>query len=161
MTSLYQISQEYQAVTELEDVDAQTLADTLEALAGEFDNKAVALIQHTFNVNSDVEAIDREIHRLKSMKAQKEAFVERLREYLKENMQRCGIPKIAHPLFTITLIKPRKMVKIVDEKLIPDEYVEVEVVSKPKKKELLESLKGGATIPGVELTDSEPGLMIK
>lgn len=161
MPNLYQISQQYQAVTELEDVPSEVVADTLEALGGEFEDKAVALIQHTFNVGSDIDAIDREIHRLKAMKASKEAFIERLREYLKANMQACGIPKISHPLFTITLIKPRKMVKVVDEKALPDEYVEVEVVAKPKKKELLQDMKEGKAIPGAELIDSEPGLMIK
>lgn len=161
MTSLYQISKDYQAVAEMEDMAPEAIRDTLEAIGGEFEDKAVNLIKHTFNVKGDVAQIDAEIDRLKNIKRMKSSVIENLHDYLKVNMTACGITKIEHPLFKITLIKPRKMVNITDDHAIPDEYTDVETVIKPKKAEILKDLKEGKTIPGAEMVDSEPGLMIK
>lgn len=161
MTSLYQISRDYQAVLELEDMSPQAIRDTLEGIGGEFNDKAVNLVMYTFNVNSDVLQIEAEIDRLKAIKRAKENRIENLRDYLKVNMAACGISKIEHSLFTITLRKPGKKVNIIDERLLPDEYVEVETTIKPKRTELSRDLKEGKAIPGAELIDSEPALTIK
>ena len=164
MTQLYKLAGQYLALQELAesgDMSSDDLADTFEAIEGEYQDKAVAVIQVAQNFESTVDAIDSEIARLAKLKTQASNQQTRLREYLRENMERTGIKKIEHPLFKITLADGRDMVEIVDADKLPNNYVSVKVTEAPNKKLLLADLKGGVSIPGAALTKSKTSLRIK
>lgn len=164
MTALYELAGQYLAIQELAEsgeISRADLADTFEAISGEYDDKAIAVIQVAQNFDSTVSAIDAEIARLNKLKITAKNQQVRLREYLRDNMERTGITKIDHPLFKITLVAGRDTVEIVDEDKIPDEYMSVEVSQKANKAEILKKLKTGEHIPGVSLGKSKPALRIK
>ncbi len=64
MTSLYEITGNFKELENM-DLDAETLADTIESLDGEFDAKADAICHVLANIEGDMVAICSEIDRLK------------------------------------------------------------------------------------------------
>ena len=125
MSKLYDLTRQLIELSELAnnpDVPPEALADTLEALEGEFEAKAVSICHVLLNTDGDVTAIDAEIKRLQDRKKFKIAGKERLKAYLRDNMQRLDITKLSSPLFTITLRKPTKAVNIIDESLIAENF---------------------------------------
>ena len=164
MSHLYQITQQHRELQELadsEEVPMEALSDTFEALEGEFNDKAISVVHVVENMQSDVDAVDREIKRLSARKSALSNRRDSIREYLRTNMEASGITKIECPLFAITLAKGRDVVVVEDENLIPDDLVEVSVISKPNKREILKRLKAGDEIPGVRIEKSKSNLRIK
>ena len=163
MTALYQIAKEYTQLAALDDDDMplEAIQDTLEAIGGEFDDKAVSVIKYSKGIEGDLEIIDMEIARLRDIKLRKQNHISRLRDYLKNNMIATGISKITCPFFSITLGKPTTKADIVNEEDLPEEYVDISVVTKPDKRKILADLKKGVDIPGAQLINSEPRLLIK
>ena len=63
MTSLYQITNEYRELENM-DLDPETLADTLESLEGEFDDKADKICHVLKNLDAQAKACFDESERL-------------------------------------------------------------------------------------------------
>jgi len=164
MTKLYQITEQHrdlQALADADELPAEAIADTFDALEGEFNDKAMSVVHVIENMDSDVEAVDREIKRLSARKAALSNRRDSIREYLRSNMEATGIAKIECPLFAITIAKGRDMVLVDNENLIPDDLVEISVISKPNKREILKRMKGGEDIPGARIEKSKSSLRIK
>ena len=160
---LYELTEQYIGLSHLIDegeLDAETLQATLDGLSGDLEAKAEGLLSYIGNIGSDVSAIDTEIKRLQARKKTMTNRQDSLREYLKFNMMVGDIQKIACPLFTITLTKPRPMVVVDDEDAIPVKFkLEIPASYKLVKADLLRALKQGK-IDGAHLGESQPGLRI-
>lgn len=160
MSKLYELTNDLKAI-ESEDFDEQTLKDTLEAVEGEFNDKALSIAKLVENLNGDTSIIDAEIKRLQARKAAITNKQKQLRDYLLFNMQESGITKIDCPLFKISLRKGMEKVVIDNEMRIPDELTRIEVVTKIDKNEVKKQLKAGVEIPGARLERGETTLLIK
>ena len=160
MTKLYELTSDMKGLEDL-DLDSETLSDTLEGLTGEFNQKAIAILSFTENMNSDIEALSNEIKRLQARKKVYENRKQRLREYLLHNMEASGINKIECPLFTASLRKGVESVEIQDQSLIPDDYVKIEVVEKADKAAIKRDLKAGKEINGATLKRGATTITIK
>lgn len=163
---LYEISQQYADVQKLIDSDdtgsmADAIAETMQMIEGDFQDKAVNVVLFTQNIESDIEAIDTEIKRLQDKKKAIQNKAEGMREYLRMNMAATGINKISCPLFSITLSTPQKQVEITNESMLPDDYVTVKTVIAPDKSKILADLKEGVNVAGAVLVDGTPRLTIK
>lgn len=143
------------------DLSDEAVKNSLECIQGDFNSKAIAIIKLSENLEADTSAIDAEIERLKS---RKQVIVNRknsLREYLLHNMQAANIQKIECPLFTASLRKGVESVEIIDQSQIPDEYVNVEVVTSPDKKAIKAALSAGLEVPGATLKRGATTIVIK
>lgn len=159
MTSLYVLTDQYQALMhqldEL-DLDAQTIADTIEAsgLTDSIQDKAQGVEMVARAATQYVPAIDAEIARLQALKASRERVAQGLRDYLKRNMEAMGIDKIECPFFKITIAKNPAAVDIFDPLSLPAVYM---VVPEPKpampdKKAIAAAIKAGQEVPGARMT---------
>lgn len=159
MTSLYVLTDQYQALMhqldEL-DLDAQTIADTIEAsgLTDSIQDKAQGVEMVARAATQYVPAIDAEIARLQALKASRERVAQGLRDYLKRNMESMGIDKIECPFFKITIAKNPAAVDIFDPLSLPAVYM---VVPEPKpampdKKAIAAAIKAGQEVPGARMT---------
>jgi len=157
---LYEITGQLAEVKNLDDLDEKTMADTLEGIEGEFEEKAKSIGFVARNIESDVGAIDAEIARLNARKKTIQNREKWMRDYLKQNMQKAGITKIEHPLFVISITKGRDVVEITDIDAIPDEFVTVNSTIAPDKRALLAALKKGP-VSGAAITKSSDSLRIK
>ena len=160
MTKLYELTGNMKELETL-DLDSETMSDTLEAIQGEFNDKAIAILSFTENMNGDIDALSNEIKRLQGRKTVLENRKKRLREYLLHNMEASGINKIECPYFTASLRKGSESVDIDDLESIPDEYVKVEVKETPDKTAIKRDLKAGIEINGVSLKCGATTIVIK
>jgi len=160
---LYEITESLKGLEKLADegMDDETIADTFEAVEGEFNEKAVAVVHVTKNMDADIDAVDAEIKRLQGRKSMLNAKKDSIVEYLRFNMEESGISKIECPLFTITLAKGRDIVRIEDEGKIPTDYLNIKTIMTPMKKEILADLKSGKDIPGASIVKTKSSLRIK
>jgi hypothetical protein len=163
MTSLYQLTNEFQLLAiklNESDYDAQTIADTLEGATGDLETKAVNVAMFIRNLETSAEAIKLAEKEMADRRKSIEKKAESIKQYLKDNMQRCGITKIECPYFALTIKKNPHSVVIDDAEAIPCElYVYPEAPPAPEpypdKKAIAELLKAGKEVNGAHLDQAE------
>lgn len=113
---LYEISDQYAALMDMaDDIPADALADTLESIQADFDEKAINVALVIQNLKSDENQLKEEIDRLTAKKRSIKARQDRLREYLLTNMQAIKKMDIKSPLICIILKRtPAKIDKSED-----------------------------------------------
>ena len=140
------------------DLDAQTIADTIEAsgLTDALQDKAQGIEMVARAATQYIPALDAEIARLQALKAARERVAQGLRDYLKKNMEAAEIEKIECQFFKITIAKNPPSVDIFDPLSLPSVYM---VTPEPKpaapdKKAIAAAIKAGQEVPGARLTQS-------
>lgn len=157
MATLSKITKDYKGLAD-EDLDPDQLTDILECIQGAFEDKAKNILSVINSMNTL--EIDEEIKRLQ---ARKKAIVnnkDRLKEYLRTNMEESGITKITHPLFTVTLGKPVQKVEIESIGMLPSKYVVTTESTKVDLNSIKADLKEGV-VNGAKLVDGKSRLLIK
>jgi uncharacterized small protein (DUF1192 family) len=163
-TVLRDLTKDLIAVADLavdEDLPPEALRDTLDAIEGEFKTKAISIANVDAEFDASIAALKTEIDRLTAKKRIVENAKDRLRDYLRENMEAAQISKISCPLFTITCAKGRAIAEVHDVGKVPDEYVETKLITQPKKADILKALKDGIDVPGCSLGMSKSSIRIK
>lgn len=160
--SLYEISERFIAVLDMAtdpeaDVPADAALDTLDALEGEFHEKAIAVAGYFQNIEAHVEAMKDAERRISMRRRQAEAASARLREYLKIKMEWTGISKIECPSYSITLAKCPPSVEITDEALIPERFINVKIIQTPDKT----AIKAAGGCPGTVIVTDKKTLRIR
>jgi len=158
---LYELTNEYKELMNLDDIPEDALADTLEAIEGEISVKAKNIAFMLENWNADVVALkhhrDAISKRIKVIENRQAA----LRDYLRSNMERCEIKKIQCQYFDITLCNGRDILVIDDEKKIPSTFVEMKVIHEIDKTGITKKLKEGEQVDGARLEKSKSSIRIK
>lgn len=157
---LNNIAQDYIGLLE-SDLEGEQLTECLDSIEDAFEEKGNNIVAVLNTLNGDVSAIDNEIKRLQARKKAMTNNQERIKEYLRYNMELSGITKIKSPLFSITLGKPTQKAEVVDVDFLPDDYVNAKVEIKPDLKAILKDLKEGKDIPGAILSEGKSRLLIK
>ena len=155
--SLYALAEPIRQLMADEGIPDEHKLDTLELLGEDFKEKAQRVAAYIQEVEAEATIYDDEVNRLTDRKRVKQAEADRLRDYLRANMESANIPKI-EGLFKITLGKPSQVVEVNEESL-PQNYFKVTVA--PDKVELAKLLKEGAVIQGAKLVDGKSKLTIK
>ena len=143
MSKLYELTKELDELhTMVLDGEAteEHLADTMEMIEGEFQEKALNVAQFVRSLAPSVEAIDAEIKRLQARKKAIVSKADWFKDYMKRNMEVSEISKIECDLFTVSLRKGVQVAVVDDIDKLPDEFVEVKSSIQPDKKGLLKAL---------------------
>lgn len=104
--ALYQLTDQYRhalAVLDDSDLSAEIVADTLEGLTGDIEVKATNVAAFQLNLAAESNAIKEAIDRMSARRKVLESRIESLRDYLKSNMERCGITEIKSPEFVLKI----------------------------------------------------------
>lgn len=119
---------------------------------GRFDEaQAINVARVIKNIESDIDAIDEEIKRLKKRMQVKQNRVESLKDYVVYMMQSNEVNKIKSPLFDLSLRKnPGKLV-IYAKDQVPKDYHKEKVVQYIDEAAIKSNLLVGEVIPGCEL----------
>jgi len=167
LPALYNLRQEYvELMTKLADMDldAQTLADTIEStgVVESFNEKAANVVMVARQFDSHCDAIDSEIKRLQDLKKQRKNTAEKLRDYLLNNMMAAQIESIDHPLMSIKIRNNPESVEVFEESLVPSDYMSWPSMPAPKpdKTKIKTAIKTGVEIPGCKLVRSN-SLLVK
>ena len=155
--TLYEISNNYiQALDFLTDPELdlpiEAVNDTLEGLSGELEDKAVNVAKFLRNMETTAEAIKAAEEAMAKRRKTLESRVKWLKDYLKTNMEACGISKIECPFFKLAIQKNPEWVHIIDEGAIPEQFKEQVVTWKISKTAIKDAIKAGTPVPGAELT---------
>ncbi|WP_019299147.1 siphovirus Gp157 family protein [Lactococcus garvieae] len=157
--SLYDLTTDWQQVYDMEDLDAETWADTLESIEGEIKDKAVNIGYVVKNLEADEAALTAEIKRLQDKKKAVVKKKQGLKDYLQNSMYAVGLRKIQSAPFNIRIQKNTKSLTFDnEEQFMKNEFYDNYFIPQPPKldkKQMLEDLKNGAVIEGVELGQSE------
>lgn len=156
---LYDIANDYQGFLD-SDLTGDELMDCLDQIKGEFDIKAGNIMAVNETMTEKVNSIDSQIKRLQARKKTIQNTQERLKEYLRSNMERLGFEKISCDFFTVTLGEPVQKVQVNDVNLLPDEFVTVKSEVKPDLNAIKKALKDGE-VAGAVLVDGKSRLLIK
>ena len=117
-TPLYELvryQHQLESLADSGEVPAEQIADTLEALDGEIQDKAIQVAAFTRNLEASAEAI-REAGKAMLARADRiEKRAESVRAYLLFQMQAAGISKVECPWFTLAVRKNPPAVAIDDE----------------------------------------------
>ncbi len=158
--ALYIITEKFkelESLADMEDLPPEVVADTLESIEAEWDEKAVAVaafianLEHTAVwIAKAAEAMDRRAERLGKR-------AESLRAYLQFHMTAMGKQKVENELFVIALRKNQPSVVVDDEKQIPEKYW-VQPETPPKrldKAAIAAEFKAGNEVPGTHSFQGE------
>jgi len=156
--SLYDLSTNYlQALDFLTDPEMdlpiEAVNDTLEALGGELEDKAINVAKFLRNMEAMAEAIKNAETDMAKRRKALENRVQWLKEYLKGSMEHTGIIKIECPYFKLSIQNNPPAVNIFDEDAIPLEF-KVQVVSwKTDKTAIKKAIQSGQSVVGANLTN--------
>lgn len=160
MAHLYEIARnkaELERLMEYGDLDPQAIIDTLEAVEGELNEKAVNVAKVARNIDAAAAAVRQAGKDMLDRAARMEKRAESIRQYLLMNMLFSGITKIECPQFVIAVKHNPPAVVIDDEKFIPAEYLTQPEppAPRPDKMKIRDALKAGEDVPGCRLVQSD------
>lgn len=164
MSTLFALTTEYRdaamKLAEL-DMDAQTVADTLESLSGELETKAQGVAMMARSLEADAAAVKQWSKDAAERAKAIEARAENLRDYLARCMEACGIEKISGPGVELSFRKSSAVV-IDGEDLIPAEYMrqKPQPAPEPDKTAIAAAIKAGTAVPGAHV-ETRRNLQIK
>ena len=164
MTALYVLAAEYRNAAQLLadlDADPQTVADTLEGMAGDLEVKAQSVAMMVRGLEADAAAVAQWANDAYARSKSIEQRAEALRDYIARNMQACGIQKIEGPGVALSFRKSTAVV--IDEPgLIPSEFMKQRDPPPPAPSKTLigVALKAGREVPGAHM-ETRQNLQIK
>lgn len=153
--TLYELSSTYLHALETftdpdADLPAEVITDTLEALNGEWQDKAINVIKFMRNLETTAQAIKQAEQAMAQRRKVLEQRAERMKAYVKENREACGIHRIESPWFVLAVQKNPASVRVIDEQKIPGDYKEEKTITSIDKAALKSVLKAGRVVPGAE-----------
>ena len=156
---LYELTAQYkeaEAALEASGFDAETVADTLEGMSGDFEDKAVAIAQMIQNQRADAAKIKEAIAGMSARAKRLEVSAEWLSSYLLANMLAIGERKISSPYFVVSAKKNPPSVIVDDEESIPTQYLTYPETPKPipNKVAIKSAIATGEVVKGVHLEQS-------
>jgi chromosome segregation ATPase len=156
LPTLYEIRADYlqalEVLTDPEmDLPPEVLADTLEGLEGQLQEKATNVAAYMRHLEATAEAIKEAEAKMTKRRKAIENRAASLRDYLKENMEAAGISKIESPWFELKIQRNPAAVQIDDEEALPDEFKREVTALKIDRAALKAALKT-QTVPGARLT---------
>lgn len=155
MTALYVIASEYRdAAMKLADLDldAETIADTLESLSGELETKAQSVGFMVRSIEADAAAMKEWAKTSAERAKAAEARADALRDYLRRCMEATGIEKIEGPGIALSFRKSSAVV-INEPGLIPAEFMRQAEPPPPApdKAAISAAIKAGQEVPGAHI----------
>lgn len=165
MANIYELTDDYLRILELmedPELDPQLLADTMEAVKGNYEEKIDGYAYCMQSVKDDIKTIDEAIKRLQSRKQTMENNARRMGEVVFQSMKATGNAKIKTAVHTVWIQKnPESVVMDVDDwKSVPEEYLR-QKDPEINKTAIKEALKAGADLSGIAHLEQTEGVRFK
>ena len=156
MATLYEITDKFKLIQSLieDGADESVFNEALDSIQMDLVEKLEGYAMVIKNIESDVEGYKKEEKRLADRRKSMENKINRMKENMQDSMVSTNQKKVKGNRFSFNVQKNPQSLKVIDTKHIPGGYW---IPQEPKlnNKELLEDLKQGEEIPGVEITQGE------
>lgn len=151
MANLFQLNDQYQALSQRDDLDPQVLIDTLDAIDDDRKTKLDNLASWADQLKSEIDFIDEKQKTWRDEKAYRINKLNWIKQYMTDALDDAGIKKLNTDNHMLSVRNFKASTVIDDEDKLPSEYKEIESVVKPNKKEIYQALKNGLTVDGAHL----------
>lgn len=163
--TLYEITGQYLELLNMaedEDVDAETLATTMEMIEDDFEDKADGYAKIMKELEYGAKNLAEEIKRLQARKKSLEGKRDRMETCLQSAMTACGKPKFKTELFSYSIKKnpPSLVMDVTDLDEIPPYYL-VQKDPEINKAAIKEALKNGEDVGGIAHLSQGESLLIR
>lgn len=158
--TIYELTGELLSLYEMAEdpeIDAECLADTIEAVSGEFEIKADGYVKVIKQMEADAEALKKEADRLTERKRTIEKNIERIKSTLQNAMNKTGKTKFKTELFSFSIRKNPAKVILADGIDIDNVDAEFIKFADPEidKSAVKEALKNGVELSWARLEQGE------
>ena len=154
MSSIYQLTLEAQEIASLlSEGELTTEVNDMLVINQELLQKKA--IDYGFVIKSfesDVSIIDEEIKRLNAIKSIRNNGIDRMKSALLHAMQVYQIEKIQSPTMNLSIRNNPESVDLINEYLIPKEFIKEKVTVSIDKVSIKKALQNGDEVPGALLT---------
>lgn len=171
MVTLYNLTGQYRALTDLvERIDEETgevvedaeIRAVLDGLDAAVDVKLDACARVVRELEAEAEVASAEACRLKRRADRLEENADRLKHAMRDSMLAVGKRKVTTALFTLSLRTPPPHVVVTDFEALPASLLRVVPERRePDKGAIRATIEAGKDVPGAELEDGEPSLIIR
>lgn len=153
--NLYNITTEMKNLTlQLEEGElTPELEQLLVITQDQLQAKAIDYCHVIKNLESDLDAIDAEIKRLRAMKDAKDKAIDRMKEAVRNAMLASGIDKIESSLFKLSL-RRSESVEVVNIDQLPEMLTTVKKTVSADKVKIKEFIKSGLTVEGAVIKEN-------
>jgi hypothetical protein len=160
MTALYTLALEFRAAADqLADLDLppEVVADTLDSLTGDIEQKAQNVALFTRNLEATAAAIKQAETDMAKRRKAIESRVAHLKDYMLAGMMVAGIKKIEGPYLRIGIRDNPEAVEVFDAAQIPAEFMRQPEPppASPDKAAIKAAIKAGTEVAGCKLTRSQ------
>lgn len=142
------------------DEQLQAIEERLNRLQIAFDVKAVGVAKYVLGVEADIEAVDSEIKRLSALKKQSTRISERMRAYLKREMDATNTTEVDGKILKLKIQKNPPRVEVENEDEVPNDYKTSKVIVSIDKDAIKQAHKAGIGVSGTRVIQ-ETRLVIK
>lgn len=149
--NLFELNEKYRELEQRDDLDPETLKDTLDSINDSREVKLDNIANWIENNQADIDFLDKKI---KQLQADKKSLINRtksLMEYMTTAIDDSGLKELKTENHILKPRNYRASVYISNEKDIPSEFVKFKAVETIDKKAIYELLKNGETVRGAEL----------
>ncbi|CAM2774129.1 siphovirus Gp157 family protein [Fructilactobacillus fructivorans] len=153
--NLYKLSGKYNELQNRDDLDEDTVRDTLEAIDDSFNEKANNIAGWIENNDEEINGLDKLIKQRQERKKHLKNLNKNLNAYLTGGMKAKGVKHLNFDDKRLSLRNYRQSVIIPNINEIPEEYITEKVEKKADKKKAYQDLKAGNKIKGMDLQNNE------
>ncbi|MGE7545037.1 siphovirus Gp157 family protein [Sporosarcina newyorkensis] len=154
MATLYELQGSYAHIQQMIEDGVEGLEDTLESIEDGLENKLESYAMVIRNIESDVEGLKAEEKRLADRRKTMENGIKRMKLSMHNAMSSTGEKKIKGEKFTFTIQKNPPSLKLVDESIIPKDFL-IPVAPSIDKKAIMALIKAGEEVPGAQIQQGE------
>lgn len=166
MANLYELMGDYDELqrvlddVDLDDANLTEVLDRLDEAKGSLREKVDNIARLLSNVTGDVDKLKREERRLSDRRKVAERKVERMRDWVRQSMSVLDVRQIKTSLHTVQIQDGQPRVVVLDDALVPDEFCRIS--REVDKTKVMKAYKeDGEVVPGVDIVQGEPKLVIR
>lgn len=149
--NLFELNEKYRELEQRDDLDPETLKDTLDSINDSREVKLDNIANWIENNQADIDFLDKKIKQLQADKKSLVNQTKSLMEYMTTAIDDSGLKELKTENHILKPRNYRASVYISNEKDIPSEFVKFKAVETIDKKAIYELLKNGETVRGAEL----------